>query len=349
MKRLVILTWVIIVPISLSAQESFLSYVYAYNDIVVFSHQNSSDYQMEKTDGTPVWSNTLDENEYELITDLEPGVYKVACPNEFSVVSGDPWGMGLGTWCAVDQFNRPASTKLLSVGPKYLEASGNYAEGVIGIFAYQSGTHATLTDIDADTSIWEGDLDEGEYYLYCHDDPDSPAGFPYSVEASNPVSAMTLNGMGGMYVPAFNGTFTGKDFMTYSPYCYQNGDVTKNIAVLPWEDNTRVVIVDLDNPSDTIWDYVCPEAGIIEGTDIALPGRDDRHGRGLKAHSDKDICFMHVPYATYGNNLIGFYIMAGMNRDGSGIGTEFHLPLGCSGSSGYESRLHVIAYMDDAQ
>ncbi|MBD3286771.1 hypothetical protein GF359_09155, partial [candidate division WOR-3 bacterium] len=331
----------------LPQDDEFATYAYTYDDMVIFSYDEENFVQVLDIFDNPVWSGTIPLDSFAIVDGLADSVYMVLATGEFTVVSGDPWGMGLGTWCAVDENSRPVSTKLLSVGPKYLQMSGNYAEGVIAVFAYANNTHVIVRNLDTDGVIWEGDLNAGDHYYYRHDDPTNPRGFPYSVEASRPVSALTLNGMGGVYIPSFNGTFVGRDFLTYSPYCYQNGDVTKNVAVLPWEDDTRVIIVDLDNPEDTIWDKVCPTAGVIEGTVISLPRRDQKLGRGLKIHSDKDITFMNVPYATYGNNIIGFYIMAGIDRNGLGIGTEFHVPLVCSGGAGYATRLHVIAYSDN--
>ncbi|MBN2378747.1 hypothetical protein JXM67_02965 [candidate division WOR-3 bacterium] len=333
---------------SLFAQEEvWLSYVYSYGDIAIFSYENSSEFEIKEQDGTPVFSTILMIEEHEQITDLEPGVYKVTCNNRFSVLSGDPWSTGLGVWAAVDEYSKPLSTKLLSVGPKCLQAAGNYAEAAIAVFAYQDNTHVLLEDMDANVSVWEGDLDSAEYYLYRHDDPDNPEGFPYSVEASKPICALTLNGMGGMYVPDFNGTFTGRDFMTYIPYCYQNRDLDKDIAVLPWFDSTHVTVADLHNPYDIVWDHLCLEKGIIQGTRIPLPYAEDHVGRAIYIHSDKDISVSHTPYASYGSSTIGFFLMRGMDYSGLGLGNEFHLPLVCSGGEDHPSRLHVIAYLNN--
>ncbi|TKJ43674.1 hypothetical protein CEE36_03030 [candidate division TA06 bacterium B3_TA06] len=224
------------------------------------------------------------------------------------------------------------------MGPKISSVS----DAVIAVFAYYDSTHVVVRDIDEGGIIWEGDLDSAEYYLQ-----DSPTPHPliFSVESTKPVSAVTLSGLSGVvgtYAPAFNGTFTGQDFITY---CHNWTEASQDLNIIPWEDDATVVVTDLDDPADTIWQVVCPKKGEIKGMD--MPQRI-----ALYIHADKDISVAQTPWASYGASMIAFYMVRGIDRGGTGLGTEFYLPVETSLSGGgrdYYSRLHVVAFKDSTE
>ena len=331
---------------SISEEDSgYISYVYTYSDLVIFSYSNSSTCEVVDFDGSAVWSKTLDENEYEVIEDLPYGVYLVKCPHEFAVLSGDSWGVGLGAWTALDDNSRPLSTRLLSMSPGAGMVLPYDFEQSMTVFAYKPNTHVVIKDVAADTQIWEGDLDSGSYFYHRHDNLITE-NYPYSVEASEPVSTMTGGGL-GYYLPAYNGTFTGRDFMGYVAFVREPADasiVPQDLEIIPWENNTTVTVTDLDNPLDTIWKVFCEKRGEIKGINIPLPNNE---GRAIYVHGDKDISAAQIPWASYDpTTSIGFYLAVGVDRGGLGIGTEFYLPLECSGSE-YLSRLNVVAYRDN--
>jgi hypothetical protein len=320
----------------LSEQDTFVSYVYTYGDIVIFSYEDSSEFEIIDSVGNSVWSGTLMEDEYECISELAWGVYMITSPKGFSVLSGDPFALGLGCWYAVDENSRPISTKLLSVGPKNTP-TGYYA--VLVVFAYNYNTLVVVIDRENDQIVWEGDLDSAEYYLREGGDH---APIVYSVEATRPVSTMTACGVNGMYVPAFNGTFTGRDFMTYQ---HRWADTPQDIQVVPWEDNTTVTVVDLDNPAYTICSLLCENRGEIKGFRVPLSGG----GRPLYIHADKDISVSQTEWVSFGTSYVTFYMVRGIDRDGLGLGGEFYIPLQASVSFFNPliySRLHVIAFSD---
>jgi hypothetical protein len=286
-----------------------------------------------------VWSDTLMENSHHLLGDLPYGVYMVTSPKGFSVLTGDPFLTGIGTWYAVDENSRPISTKLLSVGPHVYGSDGHVP--VFVVFAYYDNTHVVVTNLDNRQIIWEGDLDSADYYL--REGGDVPP-ISYSVEATRPVSTMTGGGLGGMYIPAFNGTFTGRDFMTYQQRWITGG--VHDLEIVPWEDETQVTITDLDDPADTIWHEFFEKRGEIKGQAIPLSGS----GRALYIHSDKDVSLPQVPWVSYSApNSLGFFLMRGIDRDGLGIGREFYLPIEGSILPDYPSRLHVIAFEDNTE
>jgi hypothetical protein len=323
-------------PLLLSEQDTFATYVYTYGDVVIFSYEDLSEFEVVDSEGNTVWSGTLMEDEYECIGELAGGVYMITSPKGFSVLSGDPFLEGLGCWYAVDENSRPISTKLLSVGPKNTPTG---YDAVLVVFAYNDNTHVVVTNKENGQIIWEGDLDSAEYYLREDGDPTPIA---YSVEATRPVSTMTACGVNGMYVPAFNGTFTGRVFMTYQ---HQWSDAPQDINFVPWEDNTTVTVVDLDNPADTIYSLLCENRGEIKGFAVPLSGG----GRPLYIHADKDISVSQTEWISFGTSYVAFYMVRGIDRDGLGLGREFYVPLQASVSFpdlDIFSRLHVIAFSD---
>jgi len=310
-------------------EDSFVTYVYSYGDIVIFSYGDSNYIEILNDGGSTVWSGTLMQDEYALVSNLGAGVFSVYANKGFSVISGDPFNVGICCWYAVDPDNKPLSTKLMSVGPKNFANSQN----VIVVFSYNDSTHVVIRDVDTEETVWEGDLDSAEYFFQ---DQMYTVPMVFSVEATKPVSAGTFSGVVGTYAPAFNGTFTGRDFMTY---VHEWTTANQDLNIIPWEDNTTVTITTLGNPADTIWSVLCRNRGEIKG--MAMP-----QNRAIYIHADKDISVSQTPWSSFGSGSVAFYLARGIDRDGLGIGTEFFIPMEM-GVTGYDaSRLHVIAFED---
>jgi len=321
--------------VPLPADDTFGTYGYTFGDIVIFSFEDDNLCKILNSAGDVIWSDTLMEDGYALVDSLDPEVYEIQGSEEFSVLTGDPFNLGVCCWFAVDQNSRPLSTKLLSVGPKDFTRGQN----VITVFSYHDGTHVLLREIDTGDTIWEGYLDSAEYYF--QDKQYNPP-IVFSVEANKPVSAGTFSGVVANYAPAFNGTFTGRDFMTY----YHGLTLDEqDIQIIPWEDSTTVIVTNLDNPADTIWEVFCEKRGETKGR--AMPTEIAVH-----VHADKDISVCQNPWASYivGDNVIPAHLVRGIDRDGLGLGTEFFMPLIQSDLVDiYPSRLHIIAYEDNTQ
>ncbi|MBN2381213.1 hypothetical protein JXM67_15545, partial [candidate division WOR-3 bacterium] len=320
-------------PFALQERDTFATFVYTYGDIVVFSYADDNPIEILDSLGNLVTVDTLMLDEYLYAKDIPWGVYQVLAEKEFSVLSGDPWGVGLGCWYAVDQHSSPISTKLLSVGPK--TAPSGY-DACMLVFAYHDNTHVIVRNLDNDQVIFEGDLDSADYWIQNHGD--IPPVF-YSVEASYPVSTMTACGVNGMYIPSFNGTFTGTDFMGY-----QHGwsGTPQDCQVIPWEDNTRVTMHSLTNPSMQYRSEVCQNKGDV--TLFSLPV-----GEAVYIHSDKPISVSQTEWWSFGMDkqfICAFYMVRGIDPDGLGLGREFYIPIEVTYSDS-PSRLHVIAFTDD--
>ncbi|MBD3285324.1 hypothetical protein GF359_02775, partial [candidate division WOR-3 bacterium] len=281
-------------PFSLQEKDTFATFVYTYGDIVVFSYTDDNPVQIMDSVGNLIAIDTLMVDEYLFASDVPWGVYEILAEKEFSVISGDPWGLGLGCWYAVDQNSRALSTKLLSVGPK---TSGPDQDACMLVFAYQDNTHITVRNLDNDQIIYEGILDSAEYWIQDHGD--IPPVF-YSVEASYPVSTMTACGVNGNYIPAFNGTFTGTDFMAYQ---HSWGPVPQDCQIIPWEDNTTVTMHSLANPDMQFRSEVCQEKGDV--TMFNIPVHEAVH-----IHSDKPVSLSQTEWWSFGMDktyICGFY------------------------------------------
>lgn len=293
------------------SEDTFATYAYTFGDIVIFSYGDGNYCEILDDADNSVWSGILNRDEYTLQTVAE-GVYRVLGSREFSVLVGDPFNELLQGWYAVDENARPLSTKLLTV----IQGSwfGTHAgEEKFCVFAYQDNTGVTVKDIDSDTIIWEGDLDSAGYWHMRNPYAD---GIPVSVDASKPVSALSY-GDCGYYAPAFNGTFTGRDFITF---CGDMGGTDmvpweQALKVIPWEDDVNVVVTDLDNPADTLWEFHVDDRGDVQSQNFV--------GRFLAVHADKDISCVLVPGTTFNYN----HLVRCIDRDGLGLGTQFYIPV----------------------
>jgi len=320
----------------LSQEDTFLCFALTYGDIVVFSYSDDNYCEIRDSSGSLVAADTLMTDEYLFSRDVPDGSCLIAAHKPISVLSGDPFAQGLGCWYAVDEYSRPLSTKLLNVGAKIPPLGDR--DAIHQIFAYQDNTYVTIRNLDTDEIVWEGILNDGEYYI--HEQPDD---FPqvFSIESSLPVNAKTACGVNGNYIPAFNGTFTGLEF-----YAYQHrwAGYTMHNMVTPWEDNTTVKMwpITADPEVDYPIEYIeCSKRGDV--TMFAIPERT-----AVYIRSDKPISLSQTQWSPPGQ--VFFYIVRGIDETGLGFGTEFFVPLQYSITSGNPpsvSRLNVIAYSDE--
>ncbi|MBD3284706.1 hypothetical protein GF359_00040 [candidate division WOR-3 bacterium] len=315
-------------------KDSFSIYLNTYGDVVVFSFEDDNYCELVDTSGTILWSDILGKDEYSHISDLPVGIYsvvKIGSGKGISVLSGDPFAKGLGCWYAVNQYNQPLSTKLYTVGPK----ASSSGDELFAVFSYEDNNHVIVRNMDTEEVIWEGDLDSSEYNI---DIQATKIPQVYDIEASYPVSVMTVCGVNGMYIPAFNGTFTGKNFMAYQ---HEWSVVPQDCQVIPWEDNTTVTMTEMGNPANVIKTETCNEKGDVKMFNIPV-------NTAVHIHSDKDISLSQTEWWSFGPDkpyLCGYYMVRGIDPDGLGLGKEFYLPIEMSYGESF-SRLHVVAFSD---
>ncbi|MBN2380664.1 hypothetical protein JXM67_12765, partial [candidate division WOR-3 bacterium] len=319
-------------PFALQERDTFATFAYTYGDVVIFSYADDNEVELLDSLGNLVADTTLMLNEYLFKDELVYGVYQIIATKPFSVLSGDPFDQGLGCWYPVDEHSRPLSTKLLNVGPKFPPNPGQ-EDAIHAVFAYQDNTHIVIRNLNTDAIVWEGDKNAGEYYMQDFGDPIPQV---FSIESSYPVSARTACGVNGNYIPSFNGTFTGLEF-----YAYQHrwGGDAQHTMITPWEDNTTVrmwpITADPEHDSPIRTEH-CARRGNL--TMFAIPERT-----AVYIRSDKPISLSQTQWS--GPSIIYFYMVRGIDEDGLGMGTEFFIPLECTGGE-YPSRLNVIAFSD---
>ncbi len=323
--------------------DSFGTYVYVASVMTVFSYESNNLCKVYDKTGDIVWSGTLKKDKYVVVDCPDSSVCWVSATKGISVLNGDPFvPSGMGSWFAMDPYNNPLSTKLLSIGPGVKPSL--YDEVCFVVFSYQDSTYVTLKKIQGDSLIWEGMLDSAAIYRWDTQGKNLAA---VSVEASKPVSAMTGTFGVAFSPPSFNGTFTGRDFMSYAHY----ETYPQDLQIVPWEDSTSVTITELGNPSNVIWEAFCEKKGEIKGTQI----NDNQYNLGgprkLFIHSDKDISIFQTPWVSF-EEPNPFYLAKGITREGSGLGSEYYIPLLKSfeevdPEGFYPSRLYVLSFKDN--
>lgn len=319
-----------------SVTDSSMAYTYAFYALTVFSYDDSNTVRILNDNGTELWSAMLAENEYKVVDLPQAWFYQVKASKGISVMNSNPFTyVGTGSFFALDQNGQPFSKKFLTVGP-YGHTNPPTCERNLVVFAYEDSTYVRLENLSSGSTVWEGYLDSAQYYKGEFGEA-TPQ--PLLIEASNPVSAVTGAFSVSMYAPALNGTFTGRDFLTYAHY----EAYVQDLQVIPWEDSTWVTVIDLDDPSDTIWRVFCYKKGWIQGIGIA----GDSTGRtALYIKSDKDISVSQTPWTSYIEGT-PCYTVFGVTREGFAFGTEFYLPLPMTGPGDEFARLQVISYKNN--
>ncbi|TKJ42900.1 hypothetical protein CEE36_06440, partial [candidate division TA06 bacterium B3_TA06] len=317
-------------------EDTFATYIYTFGDIVIFSYEDSARAEIADQSGNVIWSGNLNADEYAFRRTGE-GIYQVRCNKEFSVLIGDPLSQIVQGWYAVDQHSRPLSNKFLTVMQGSWVSAAHAGRERFCVFAYHDNTDVTVKNLVDGTVIWTGTLDSLQRWEKRRS---VQAGLPVSVEATKEVSVLSY-GDCGYYAPAFNGTFTGRDFITF---CGDLGGTDMQpwpqaLKVIPWEDNTNVVVTDLDNPADTLWKFFVAKKGDIQSRNYV--------GRFLKVHADRDISCALVPGRPSGY----YYLVRSIDRNGLGMGTEFYIStLGAwSPDSTVDGKIDLFAFYDDTE
>ncbi|MBD3286770.1 hypothetical protein GF359_09150 [candidate division WOR-3 bacterium] len=325
-------------PLLPQEEDTFATYAYTLSDIIVFSYADDAQIEIWNEDRTTLhWSGTLNQDEFH--HQYGSGIYQILSSREFSVLIGDPISNIVQGWTAVDQRSKPLSTKLLTVVQGSWVSGSHTGTEIFNVFAYYDNTHVVVRNLNDGTQIWEGDLDSLEYWQYYNSIGGSVGnnirGLPISIEASKEVSAISY-GDCGYYLPAFNGTFTGRDFIGYLG---DMSDWPQSLKIIPWEDDVNITVTDLNEPTDTIWKLHIEDRGRIEGKLILR--------RWVKIEADKDISCAFVP----GQGCY-YHLLRAIDRNGLGIGTEFFIPtLGfCSSNPGDPNgQLDIFSFYDNNQ
>ena len=254
------------------------TYVFTFQDLVLFSYADNTNFEVYDAGGTLIWNGTLNQNEYQTLSPGS-GIYKVAGSEPFSLIVGDPISRGVLGYFAVNNESRPLATKLLTYMPP------PYFNGELFIvFSYQDNTQVTITNLNTGIPLWSGTLNDGQHTSL------GISSIPIQVTATNPVSALTYTDQ-GYYIPADNGTFIGTHFYGYVGYI---GNWQNDLNIIGYYDNTNVTVTNTQT-SATYWSGTVNEGSVHTVTVQNVYVTID---------SDQPVTAVVTPYSSWGGVLL---------------------------------------------
>ncbi len=292
---------------------SFETYVLTNQNIIIFSYEDNTNCQIRNSENSTVWAGTLNMNQTQLYYS-GTGVFKVITDKKVSVLVGDPIRQDCYGWYAVDQNNRAVSTKLLTYFTPNVMSGSEFI-----VFAYEDSTKVYVRNNATSEIIASGVIDSAEV-LRCP----ASSNIPVRVEANKGVSALTYSDQ-GYWVPARNGTFSGRLFHTWIGNV---GPWTNDLTVCSYYEGTNVKITHTED-GDILW-----ESSLDDGDVHTVTAPNQL----VTIESDKDVTCLVAPFTSYTATYYRLYI--GMDKWGEGIGTKFYHPT-ISGA-----QLYIFSFAD---
>jgi hypothetical protein len=301
------------------ADFDYVSYTYTHSDILIFSYADDTEFEVNDSIGSLVWSGTLDVGQHQ---SLSPGagVYLVSGSQPFSLVVGDQLTDYVWGYYALDQNGKGLSTLFHTYQADWM--SNSLCDPHFIVFAYQDNTHVEVRDTTSGSLIWSGTLDEGQHY-----DNTSIIDRFLTVSSDKPVSALSYTDQ-GYYVPSQTGVFVGTKFYTFVG---NSGDWAEDLNVIAYE-NTSVTIKDTAT-GHTIWSGTL-NAGQMH-TESGL------NGTFVTVIASNRVTVSVSPYTSWGDRY--YHSIYAQDSTGTGIGTLFTFP------SIANAKLVIFSYDDDSQ
>jgi hypothetical protein len=300
----------------------YTSYTYTHSDILLFSYNNSTNFEVYYSGGALLWSGTLNAGQHRSLTP-GAGVYLVAASQPFSVNVGDALSDYVWGYYAIDQYGQGLSTLLHTWQAAW--DNSTYDPHFV-VFAYQDNTDIEVRNSTSQALIWSGRLNEGQHY-----DNTQLSGMFLTVSASKPVSALSYTDQ-GYYVPASNGTFTGNKFYTFVG---NSGSWTEDLNLVAYE-STSIDVFDTSTGAP-LW------SGVLNpGQVSSIPGLN---GRYITVQSSGRIAVSVSPFASYSDGYYYHSIYA-QDSSGTGIGSQFFVPT-IPHNSTVTCRLIIFSYTDN--
>ncbi len=299
-----------------SQQEAF-SYsttTYTFNDLVVFSYFDDSEFFLFDQNGAKLDSIILQNNQFYVFSPGR-GTYQIEGNKSFTVLIGDPVSRSVLGYYAVDESGSPLSTRLNT----YMPVSSYSGEHFI-IFAYDDQTEYMIKNLQDSSVIAAGVLNRGDHYQL-----DGYANTFIGVESNKPVSALSYADQ-GYFIPADNGTFSGTNFFGFSGVV---GGWGNGIVITAYQDSTHYTVLNSAS-GDTL------ARGVInKGEVYSQSVYEDLYWQVI---CDHPVTVSNTPYAAYTGNY--YYLTRQIDESGRGIGTNFYTPV-VSGD------YNVLSYEDD--
>lgn len=286
-----------------SQQEAFLysTTTYTFNDLVVFSYFDDSEFFLFNQDGVKMDSIVLQNNQFYVFSP-GMGTYRVEGNKSFTLLIGDPVSRSVLGYYAVDESGSPLSTRLNT----YMPVSSYTGEHFI-VFAYDDQTEYKIKNLQDSSVIAAGVLNRGEHYQL-----DGYANTFIGVESNKPVSALSYADQ-GYFIPADNGTFAGMNFYGFSGVV---GGWGNGVVITAYQDSTHYLILN-SSSGDTIAQGV-----VNKGEVYAYSVYEDLYWQVI---SDQPVTVSNTPYASFSGSY--YYLTRQIDESGRGIGTNFYTPV----------------------
>ena len=292
----------------------YVSTVYTFTDLVVFSYINGSEIRLYDTYGTVIDSVILDEDQFYTFSPGE-GTYRIEGTTSYTLLIGDPVTNGVMGYYAVDESGRALSTHLNTYMP-YDDWGG---ERFI-VFAYHDGTEFYIKELTSGYTVASGTLNAGEHFELT-----SIFDVFLGVRSSKPVSVLSYADQ-GYYIPATNGTFAGTEFYGFSGYV---GGWPNGVVVTAYHDATDYLVINTVT-GDTI-SMGTINAGQATTDYVSEPTY-------YKVTTSKTSTLFNTPYAYYNSSY--YYLAVLIDENGFGEGTNIYAPV-------IEGDLNILSYEND--
>lgn len=305
----------------------YVSYVYTHSDIILFSYENNTQFEVYRSSGSLLWSGTLNAGQNRVLTP-GAGVFLVAASKPFALNVGDALTSYVWGYYAMDQYGKGLSTLFHTYQANWYGYT-SFDPRVL-IFAYENNTQVQVRHSASGQVIWSGSLNDGEHYSNS-----SLSNAFITVSANKPVAVLSYTDQ-GYYVPASNGTFAGTKFHTYVGNAARPNEYwVEDLNLIAYENSS--VNVRNTTTGALIW------SGLLNAGQVrSIP---NLNGTFVTVTSSGKIAVSVSPFASYASGNY-FHSLYAQDSTGTGIGTQFFVPSVAS-TSQVLCRLNTFAYADN--
>jgi hypothetical protein len=312
---------------SIAPPTGFNSFFYTPEDAILFSYGNNTYFVVKDFSGGIFWNGTLDKGALKQLT-LGEGTYSVSASNPYTVMVGNPQAQSVVGYFAVDAKGKGTSKDVYTYIPT---PDPLYAGGRFIIFAYENDTDVTVTDVDAQVTLWQGVLNESQHFSQDLNNA-TWQNRTVNVGSSHPVSALCYLDQ-GFIVTSSNGLFTGTLFHTFASNI-TNGD--NDLNLVGYHDNTGVNVTNTVT-RDLVWNGTL-NAGEAHSEVFSNPTY-------LTVESNQSISVTVDPYPTWVEGYQAGLYAADIN--GNFVGNQFYTTARGGGPFNIPGYLRILAYQDD--
>ncbi len=291
--------------------DTFSTYVFTFNDLVIFSYMDSTEIYAYRMDGRLITHQIVNSNDIISLRIGQNTAY-VYANHPFSILIGDPVSNTVMGYYATDLYSRPTSDTFLTIMP------GDYDNAKFYVFSQANNNNVSVENVMTGSTVRTATLDSLEYMVISA----NPRATRYRIVSERPIQVLSY-GDQGYYIPAINGNFSGKEFFSIIG---RIGSWPNDLNIAVYNDSTHVVVEDAYN--EVFNGYL--NRGDVE-TITPTPGK-------ISIHADKNISCLIAPYISYTSNYA--YLYRGIDEAGLGIGRYFLLPAIANGD------LNIFVYED---